>query len=134
MVWPELKYENETYATVTKFTDSDPVAFDHEIFAFYKKILHLRQRHPALRQGTITTLHKDDAAGVYAFRRDFENDAVIAVFNESVKSQMMLLKVVPEQGPRFREVLSGKEHNSRNAILQIDLAPRSAAIYEKIRD
>jgi len=132
MVWLEMKYENETYASVTKFADSDPVACDHEIFAFYKKILHLRQRHPALRKGAITTLHKDDAAGVYAFRRDFENDAVIAVFNVSVKSQKIMLKVASGQSFRFRETLSGNESNANNATMPIELAPRSAAIYEMI--
>lgn len=132
MVWPDLKYENETYSTATKFTDSDPVVFDHELFEFYKKVLHLRQRHPALRQGTITTLHKDDAAGIYAFRRDFENDAVIAAFNVSGQPQKFTLNIVSTINNQFREVLSGKESAVHIAALQMELAPRAAAIWEKV--
>jgi glycosidase len=130
MVWPDLQYENETYSTVTKFSDSDPVAFDHELFDFYKQVLRLRQRHPALRQGTITTLHKDDAAGTYAFRRDDENDTVIAVFNVSTQPRKMTLTVAGADGKLFHEALSGKERTVNNAELQVDLAPRSAAIWE----
>jgi glycosidase len=130
MVWPDLKYENETYSTVTKFTNSDPVAFDHALFDFYKKVLRLRQNHPALRQGTITTLRKEDATGTYAFRRDFENDLVIAVFNVSAQQQKMALNVTGADGKLFREMLGGKASTVRNAVLQIELAPRSATIWE----
>jgi glycosidase len=132
MVWPELQYENETYAAVTKFTDSDPMAFDHELFNFYKKVLHLRQRHPALRKGAITTLQKDDASGIYAFRRDFENDIVFAGFNVSSQPQKLILKNGIGQSGLFREVLSGKEKILSKGTSQIELAPRSVAIYEKI--
>ncbi|MCI0692108.1 glycoside hydrolase family 13 protein [candidate division KSB1 bacterium] len=130
MVWPDLKYDTETYLTVTKFTDSDPVVFEHELFDFYKQVLRLRQRHPALRQGTITTLRKDDDDGVYAFRRDFENDVVIAVFNVSAQQRKIMLNVTGANDKLFREALSGKESTVRNAVLQIELAPRSAAIWE----
>ncbi len=130
MVWPDLKYENEAYSTVTKFTDSDPVIFDPELFDFYRKVLRLRQRHPALRQGTITTLRQDDDSGVYAFRRDFENDVVIAVFNVSAQQRKITLNVTGADGKRFREALGGKESTVRAAVLQIELAPRSAAIWE----
>ncbi len=132
MVWPDLKYENETYSTVTKFTDSDPVAFDHELSDFYKQIFRLRQRHPALRQGTITTLSKDDTTGIYAFRRDFENDAVIAVFNVSAQQRKTTLNVTGADDKLFREALDGKESTVRNAVLQIELAPRSAAIWGRV--
>jgi cyclomaltodextrinase / maltogenic alpha-amylase / neopullulanase len=132
MVWPDLQYENETYSTVTKFTDSDPVAFDHELFDFYKKVLRLRQNHPALRQGTITTLRQDDANGVYAFRRDFENDMVIAAFNVSTQPQKFTLNVASATNTRFREVLSGKASTIHNSALQIELAARTVAIWEKV--
>ena len=131
MVWPELKYENETYAAVTKFTESDPVAFDQELVNFYKKVLHLRQRHPALRQGTITTLHKDDAAGVYAFRRDFENDTVLAIFNVSDKTQNVALTVEAPTVKQFHEVLTGQKIRLRNSKLSVQLEPRNAMILEK---
>jgi glycosidase len=130
MVWPDLQYENETYSTVTKFADSDSVAFDHELSNFYKQVFRLRQRHPALRQATITTLRQDDDSGVYAFRRDFENDVVIAVFNVSAQQQKITLNVTGADGKLFREVLSGKESTARHEVLQIELAPRSAAIWE----
>jgi glycosidase len=132
MVWPDLKYENETYSTVTKFTGSDPVIFDHELFDFYKKVLRLRQHHPALRQGTITTLCKDDAAGIYAFRRDYESDMVIAVFNVSAQPQKFTLNVASATNNLLREVLGGKESAIHNVALQMELAPRSAAIWEKV--
>jgi glycosidase len=132
MVWPDLKYENETYAAVTKFTDSDPVVFDRELFEFYKKLLHLRQSHPALRQGTFTTLHKNDATGIYAFRRDFENDVVVAVFNVSESLREIVLTMTTPQDVRFRDVLSATESKLQNSKLPVKLTPRCAMILEQL--
>ncbi|MDZ7289757.1 MAG: glycoside hydrolase family 13 protein [candidate division KSB1 bacterium] len=133
MVWPELNYENETYTTVTKFTDSDPVVFNRELFAFYQKVMSLRRHHPALRHGAITSLLKDEVAGIYAFRRDFENDIVVAVFNVSSQSQKFALNLAPINASLLREVLSGQEKNVSNAELQNELAPRSTAIWEMVK-
>jgi len=132
MVWPELKYENETYSTVTKFTDSDPVAFDREIFDFYKQILHLCQRHPALRKGAITTLQKNAAAGIYAFRRDFENATMIAAFNISSQAQEVVLDIASSEKRLFREAVSKRISTLQDSKLQIKIESRSATIFEII--
>jgi glycosidase len=130
MVWPETKYENETYSTVTKFTGSDPVAFDRELFEFYKKVLHLRQRHPALRKGSMRTLQKDDTGGIYAFRRNFDADAVIAIFNVSGDSQKVTLSPGALHSNRWHDVISGTEIPRVGSALSMVLPSRSAMILE----
>jgi glycosidase len=73
MLWKDLEpYEqpDENYAMEDHLT-------------YYRRIVALRNAHPALRTGTLQTLLTDDAADVWAFLRRDENEALLVAVNAS---------------------------------------------------
>ncbi|RYD94917.1 MAG: alpha-amylase, partial [Sphingobacteriales bacterium] len=81
MVWQELRYEPETHNPDQSLHEGDAVAFNAELFNWYRKFIRLRKDYPALRRGSYTTLATDDAHKVYAFSRKLGKEEVIVVIN-----------------------------------------------------
>ncbi len=130
MMWDDLAHQPETYRSVSNYSESDTVRFDVALYAYYQKVLGLRRKHPALRQGSFQTLHRDDESGLIAFRREFEGDVVFAVFNTGARERSFTLPV-EHKDHEFVEILSGERAQTRNHKLAIAIAGRTAQIWEK---
>ncbi len=129
MVWPELQYQPETYASISRYSDRDSVFFDQALFAHYQKLLQLRQQHPALRQGDFVTLLTDDTNGIYAFRRQHEKDVVIAVFNIGTAERSLALPLPPPAKQNWREISSGQQCTAPGQELAMVIPPRTAQVW-----
>ena len=81
MVWAEKKYDAETYNPDQSRHEGDQVAFNKDLFNWYKKFIHLRKTYKSLKLGNYTTLTTDDAQKLYAFSRKLGNEEVIVVIN-----------------------------------------------------
>jgi glycosidase len=55
-------------------------AFDHAVFAHFRTLLKLRQRHPALRRGTVAFVD-GVPAGVIGVRRSLDGETILACAN-----------------------------------------------------
>jgi cyclomaltodextrinase / maltogenic alpha-amylase / neopullulanase len=94
MVWPELTYAAEaTLPSGEARGRADPVAFDAACFAHYQRLIALRQRTPALREGTMRWLLADDARGLLVFLRETKDQRVIVALNRSGEPQRVRLAV-----------------------------------------
>jgi glycosidase len=124
MVWPELRYENEATHPLGRPRPSDRVRFDADLHAFYSRLGRIRGERASLRRGTFETLLADDARRVYAFRRAYEGDAVVAVFNASDRSQTVDLKLGDGE---HRDLLSGRSLRTRAGATRVSLPARTAA-------
>ena len=69
---------------------------DHELFAFYQKLISLKKRNPALwngiHGGTLTRVTSSDNKSVYAFLREKEEDKVFVILNLTGKHVEVTLK------------------------------------------
>jgi glycosidase len=131
MVWPELQYQAETYTAISRYTDRDSVFSDRSLFLHYQELLALREQHAALREGDLTTLRADETGGIYAFQRQYEDDAVIAIFNASIAEHNFSLPVAGASSEIWQEALSGARTAIPNKELAINIAPRTAQIWTK---
>jgi glycosidase len=92
MVWPEFVYDDEVAHPCDRLPDCDysrprdRVAFDRELFDYYRSLIQLRRDHPALRRGTYRTVLTDDANRLFAFERTYQDERIRAVFNGSWKA------------------------------------------------
>lgn len=123
MVWPDLVYENETYTTVSAFTESDPVAFDHELFDYYRRLIAIRHRHRALQIGDFTTILTEGQT--YSYRRAHGQDAVIVVLNNGEVAQEL---EVPVGSEKITDEMSGVAYSTDGRLLRLKLEAKSAAI------
>ncbi len=93
MVWDDLTYEDEMVHPVPgKERPVDRVRFDHDLFSYFRKLIAIRNEHPALRRGSFTTLLTNNGNDIYAFERKEGEDRVIVVLNNSGTAQRFALK------------------------------------------
>lgn len=122
-VWPDLVYENETYRSVSKFIESDTVAFDQELFDYYRKLIAIHNQHLALQTGDFTTLLT--AGEVYAYRRTAGQDTVIVALNNDESERYF---GVPAPWVMATDVLTGRRFAATNGMIELSLPAKGAAI------
>jgi glycosidase len=81
MIWPENKYQAETYNPDQSEHDADEVVFNTDLFNWYKKFIALRNKYKAIQLGTFSTLTKEDASKLYVFSRTLKDEEVIVIIN-----------------------------------------------------
>jgi glycosidase len=85
MLWTDLEpYEQPKENTVER---------DH--LAYYRRIIALRNAHPALRTGTIQTVLADDQADVWAIIRRNHNEQVLVVLNAAEVPRTVTVPLPP---------------------------------------
>jgi glycosidase len=85
MLWPDKKYDAETYNPNQSKHEADEVIFDQDLFDWYKKFIGLRRQYKSIRLGSYSTLAIDDEKKLYAFSRKLGNEEVIVIINRSDK-------------------------------------------------
>ncbi|MBK8087008.1 MAG: alpha-glucosidase C-terminal domain-containing protein [Chitinophagaceae bacterium] len=85
MLWPNQKYDAETFNPNQSKHDPDEVVFDQDLFDWYKKFIGFRQQYKSVRLGSYNTLAIDDEKKLYAFSRKLGNEEVIVIINRSNK-------------------------------------------------
>ncbi|KAA3439791.1 glycoside hydrolase family 13 protein [Rufibacter hautae] len=85
MVWKDRKYEPETFNPDQTKHSPDEVAFNQDLFNWYKKFIGLRNQYKSIKTGNYSTLAVDDAQKLYAFSRKLGNEEVVVVVNRGDK-------------------------------------------------
>jgi glycosidase len=141
MVWPEMTFADEATHPLGLPRPRDPVAFDHDLFAWYRTLAHLRQAHPALQRGTFTPILADDARRMLAYERAFGDDRVWVAFNLGATAYTVTLPITTQvpgaghtpgqnlAGRTVRDALSGDTAVLGEGSLTFTLSPRSARIW-----
>ena len=94
MVWPDMEYDSEaTQPDGSARADVQPVAFDHDLHAWHRQLIAIRNSSPALQLGDFNTLLADDAAGVYAFERSYEGERIVVAMNNSSEPREVTVKL-----------------------------------------
>ena len=87
MVWKEFTYEDEASHPFGDARPVDEIKFDQSLFDFYKDMIRLRRTNPALQRGNYKVLVADDERSLFAFKREYNNSGVIALFNSGKEQQ-----------------------------------------------
>jgi len=85
MLWPDKKYDAETFNPDQTTHNPDEVIFDKDLFDWYKKFIGLRQQYRSIKLGSYNTLAIDDEKKLYAFTRKLGKEEVIVIINRSNK-------------------------------------------------
>lgn len=70
-------------------------AQDRGLLNYYRKLIHLRRKHPALWRGRRQTLHVNAEAGTYAYAREDGNEELVVALNNSAETHTITLQGVP---------------------------------------
>ncbi len=107
MVWPEMQFEPETQHPLPgRQRPADYVAFNHELFRFYQRLIQLRHEYPALMRGTINIENDLLAENIFAFSRRLGDRILIALFNRAEAKQTVMLPESLRTKGVFRNALN----------------------------
>lgn len=117
------------------------------LLAYYKKLIQIRNSHPALQSGDTNVTMSDDGANTIGYERNFGDDHVVVVLNRSESqtdvvlplSRFRLHTVPPPKisfvdaltGTKFISGSDGKVHvnlGGKRAAVLIPSSPASAAL------
>lgn len=128
MVWQDLSYDNEqTHPLPGRTRSNDRIAFDEDLFRYYRSLVHIRIGHEALRRGSFTTVLADDVLAMYAFQRRTPLQTILVVINNSEARHGVQLKA----DGIFRDAASQMQLKSVGGILQVSLEGKSGLILVK---
>ncbi len=118
------------------FFEKDPIDWDgrNVLHDFYKTLLKLRKRNPALRSADAEVITQiivtSDDKSIMAFLRKYKNDEVLVLLNLSGEKAGFSIKDQFLKG-KFKNVFTGAE-NYLAANTSIEMQPWDFLVYEKI--
>ncbi|HEX8917703.1 MAG TPA: glycoside hydrolase family 13 protein, partial [Chloroflexota bacterium] len=102
---------------------------DTELESFYQKVIGIRTRNPALRDGSVSVLSEDNSNRVFAFvRKDASQSAAVA-FNDGNSSRSLKLKIYGvTNGATMTDQMTSKTYTVSSGSVSITVGAHTAAI------
>ncbi|QDV73164.1 glycoside hydrolase family 13 protein [Botrimarina mediterranea] len=140
MMWPDLQYDDETKPRRSAGQRGDAVAFDRDLYLFYRHALAMRRLFPVLTRGAFAVVGVDDAASVLVFSRSEEGQSIIVAVNRGEGPWSGDVDLPP--GKTLREVFTASGQPYRVRVdatpggVRLTLPEREAAVFlvEERRD
>lgn len=141
MLWEEFKYDDEIIDSTSGFSKGYgvySVAPDMDLLKFYSKMLAIHNSKIALKTGSLNFIYTNDEKSSFAFEREFENNKVIAVFNNGkdddafytvVKGNDLIIKDLI-----IDQTITSVNLNNGKSKLQITIPARSFKLIEIINN
>ena len=128
MVWDDVKYDDERHLpnqTIKK--QYDKVEVNNELLEFYKKLIRIRNESIALQLGSFETVLIDNKRELYAFSRNYNDEKIIVVLNNSNKIHQAEIKTPANS--KWIDLLNDKaEYQSINLKIKINIPAKWGAV------
>ena len=123
MLWPDLVYDDEVSHPLKGHTRPvDKVAFDHDLFEYYKEMIQLHHEHAVLMEGDFAVCDKAVSHDVIAFTRYLNNQQAVCIFNRSDSPVDVKIPASIFRFKKYRDVLSDEfvEPGGKSTDLKVD--------------
>ncbi|MBU2883596.1 glycoside hydrolase family 13 protein [Psychrosphaera sp. B3R10] len=128
MIWSDINYQDEITNPDGSHRAPDKVSANLELREHYKKMITLRNSHPALSVGDYQTLVTDDKNGILAFQRQFEDETIWVIINNSGEAQTVNISSLSFSKARNLTTLDNVIAN--NGYMTIAVQPKSGAVFK----
>jgi glycosidase len=127
MVWPDLRYEDETTHPFGRPRHRDRVVPDTALLETYRRLIALRRNHLRLFvDGTRSWITADDGKGLLAYDRVLGDQRAVIAFNASGLGQELEL---PADGTYRLVWPAGGGTSTTGRTLRATLPPQSARVW-----
>ena len=134
MLWRDLTYERESYRGVRgKLSVKDKNEFDPNLFTHYKKLIKIRHDNPAIQKGNFLTKLTDDKNKIYSFSREYENNKVLVILNNSDRKQTVKIDAIWKSSASW-DLLNEKSHPIKNEKIRIRIDKKWGAILKDLKE
>ncbi len=129
MIWPDIDYEKERALprqTLRPESEADTVVQNLELHAFYRKLIGIRNAHPALQIGAYRTLLADNGDEVFAYERQAGGETLWVILNNSASQRSVRL-------PRgnfdeFEDLLNDRTYAGQRPEVEFTVPAKQAAV------
>ena len=97
MVWPDQKYEAQKTDPRGQEREPDDVAFDQDLYNFYKRTIALRRQHDALNHGDFNVVVTDDEQRVLIVSRRSPKETLVIAFNRGNEDAQLATDIPVKQ-------------------------------------
>jgi cyclomaltodextrinase len=87
LIWPEIKFENESKHPLGLCRPNDEVVFDSILFDYYRALVNMRRQYHSLQKGRLEFLRAYENQGLLVYERSWEGERMLCVFNNTNISQ-----------------------------------------------
>jgi glycosidase len=130
MAWEEKK---EKKKNEEKEKQPDAAVFDLDLFEHYRKLIQLRNTHPALQLGDFQTLLIDETRELYAFARSYQNQTIIVALNNSRNNQLGKINA-PSDGEFIDLLRDQQRFTATGGQIEFAIAAKSGRIFSQIKN
>ncbi len=123
MVWPEFQYEPEASHPFGRPRPVDSVAFDTELFEWYKTLIHIRRQEKALRRGDLRFLIAPENEPVLAFSRFLDGDTLWIALNNSPQSRILQFRHKQIAASALKDRITGRVFHPHDRLYAFRLKP-----------
>lgn len=126
LIWPEFEFDPERTHPLGLERPVDEVAFDQELFDYYRQLIEIRNSYEVLRTGQMEYLMVDDENRVLAYRRYDETSEILVLFNVGSEESAVAIPARYENG--YTNLLTETKSLPTEGRLEISVSPRTAMI------
>lgn len=108
-----------------KCMEWDPKRQDHDLFAFYQKLIKVRKQLAPLRTGSLKFLLAEKGGSKLAYERVLNGEKVLVLLNNYDAGQTL---EVPAAGQAWRDAFSGQTYNTSGGKLAVKLPAYGYAV------
>jgi alpha-glucosidase len=109
----------------------DPAGWDHDLLAFYKKLIHLRRSSPILQTGSLQIIAVEEDA--LAYLRQNEAGRILVIAQRSMQPRRSAALTVAQagipDGVQFEEYFSGQTLTVTGGALSLPEHPQGATLW-----
>jgi glycosidase len=125
MVWPELKYEDETTHPFGFKRSADKVEFDSTLFNWYKKLISIRKNNNELSKGNLEFFIVDNENKLLGYKRTVEEKTSIVLINNNNRKKNIIF-TTPYKA--LTNLITGEKYFSENKEFSVTLKQFEIAI------
>ena len=131
MLWDEYNYDDEQLNPDQSIKNKiDKNFVNKDLFAFYKKLIKIRNDNKVLQLGKYRTLKTDDKNEVLIYSRELEDKQIIVLLNKSKNPVEINLSV--DHKEYYSDILNGNEFISvEDSKIKCSVPPRGGRILLK---
>ena len=132
MVWEDLAFEPQTADPHGRAREPDPVAFDEELYDFYRRAFKLRHGWDVLRRGDFQPVGVSDNTASFAFVRTLGSESAVVAMNRSADSSLITIPM-PDGWRKVSVALSSALEpdiriSENNGTFTVELAPLTGVL------
>ncbi len=130
MVWPGVKYENESADPLGRKRPSDPVEFNQNLFNWYQKLISIRKNNKALSLGSLDFFLTDNTNKILGYSRTLNDKTFFVIINNNGQRKQVVLNLskYKKTNSKLRDLISGKWVKGFSLNYKLELPPFGVAV------